>query len=100
LEQLENFQKKLWLKKKFVVETNYCITLDSIPKEFHKEIFENKEQLAEWKKLGFIAKKDHANANRGSKRGVPPGGMEPGGRGRGPMADRIAFPCATVARPF
>lgn len=33
LAQLENFQKKLWLKKKFVVETNYCITLDRIPKE-------------------------------------------------------------------
>ena len=23
--QLEDFQKKLWLKKKFVVETSYCI---------------------------------------------------------------------------
>ena len=31
LAQLEDFQKKLWLKKKFVVETNYCITLDRIP---------------------------------------------------------------------
>ncbi|WP_286316131.1 DNA methyltransferase [Romboutsia ilealis] len=30
LEQIENFQKKLWLKKKFVVESNYCITLDRI----------------------------------------------------------------------
>jgi adenine-specific DNA-methyltransferase len=30
LEQLENFQKKLWLKKKFVVETQYCVTLDRI----------------------------------------------------------------------
>jgi adenine-specific DNA-methyltransferase len=30
LAQLENFQKKLWLKKKFVVETQYCITLDRI----------------------------------------------------------------------
>jgi adenine-specific DNA-methyltransferase len=30
LEQLENFQKKLWLKKKFVVETRYCVTLDRI----------------------------------------------------------------------
>ena len=30
LEQLETFQKKLWLKKKFVIETNYCITLDHI----------------------------------------------------------------------
>jgi adenine-specific DNA-methyltransferase len=30
LAQIENFQKKLWLKKKFVVETQYCITLDRI----------------------------------------------------------------------
>ena len=30
LAQIENFQKKLWLKKKFVVETRYCITLDRI----------------------------------------------------------------------
>ncbi|GIV24571.1 MAG: hypothetical protein KatS3mg026_0263 [Bacteroidia bacterium] len=30
LAQLENFQKRLWLKKKFVVETQYCITLDRI----------------------------------------------------------------------
>ena len=27
LVQLENFQKKLWLKKKFVVETQYCIAV-------------------------------------------------------------------------
>ncbi|MBK9299097.1 MAG: hypothetical protein IPN14_00280 [Bacteroidetes bacterium] len=32
LAQLENFQKKLWLKKKMVVECNYCITLDRVPK--------------------------------------------------------------------
>ena len=38
LEQLENFQKKLWLKKKFVVETQYCITLDRIPEELYAEI--------------------------------------------------------------
>lgn len=30
LAQLENFQKKLWLKKKYVTETHYCITLDMI----------------------------------------------------------------------
>ncbi|APA83529.1 site-specific DNA-methyltransferase [Francisella tularensis] len=30
LSQLEEFQKKLWLKKKFVIGTNYCITLDKI----------------------------------------------------------------------
>jgi adenine-specific DNA-methyltransferase len=31
LAQLEDFQKKLWLKKKFVVATDYCITLDRLP---------------------------------------------------------------------
>jgi adenine-specific DNA-methyltransferase len=51
LAQIENFQKKLWLKKKFVVSTNYCITLDRIPETYYPEIFQNKEQLAEWKNL-------------------------------------------------
>lgn len=51
LEQLENFQKKLWLKKKFVVETNYCFTLDRVPKELYPEIINNKPQIEEWKKL-------------------------------------------------
>ncbi|WP_192953085.1 hypothetical protein [Anoxybacillus flavithermus] len=38
LEQIENFQKKLWLKKKFVVETNYCVTLDRVPEELYEEL--------------------------------------------------------------
>lgn len=38
LAQIEDFQKKLWLKKKFVVETNYCISLDQIPKSFYQRI--------------------------------------------------------------
>lgn len=54
LEQLENFQKRLWLKKKFVVETNYCITLDRIPEELYREIIANKEQIEEWKRLFVI----------------------------------------------
>jgi adenine-specific DNA-methyltransferase len=41
LAQLEDFQKKLWLKKKFVVETNYCITLDRVPEELYPEIAAN-----------------------------------------------------------
>lgn len=54
LAQLEDFQKKLWLKKKFVVETNYCITLDRIPEEFYPEIAANKAQIEEWVKLFAI----------------------------------------------
>jgi adenine-specific DNA-methyltransferase len=51
LAQIENFQKKLWLKKKFVVRTDYCITLDKIPSNYYPEIIQNKEQIAEWKSL-------------------------------------------------
>lgn len=54
LAQIENFQKKLWLKKKFVVETNYCITLDRIPEEFYPEIVVNDAQREEWVKLFAI----------------------------------------------
>lgn len=54
LAQLENFQKKLWLKKKFVVETNYCITLDRVPEQLYEEIAENEEQHDEWVKLYAI----------------------------------------------
>ncbi|QGJ68654.1 Type III restriction-modification system methylation subunit [Planctomycetales bacterium 10988] len=51
LEQLENFQKKLWLKKKFVVETNYCITLDRVPEQLYPEIAANDAQREEWVRL-------------------------------------------------
>jgi len=54
LAQLEDFQKKLWLKKKFIVETNYCITLDRIPAELYPQIVENEAQHEEWIKLFAI----------------------------------------------
>lgn len=54
LGQLEDFQKKLWLKKKFVVETNYCITIDRIPESFYPEIAANEEQRQEWVRLFAI----------------------------------------------
>lgn len=52
--QLEDFQKKLWLKKKFVVETNYCLTLDRVPEALYPQIIENKDQIDEWIKLYAI----------------------------------------------
>ncbi|XZH90474.1 site-specific DNA-methyltransferase [Clostridium perfringens] len=67
LEQIENFQKKLWLKKKFVVDTNYCITLDRIPKNFYKEIIDNQEQVKAWKELFSIEDEitlDNINENK------------------------------------
>ena len=54
LTQLEDFQKKLWLKKKFVTETNYCITLDRVPNKFYVEIAASKRQREEWVRLFAI----------------------------------------------
>jgi adenine-specific DNA-methyltransferase len=54
LAQLENFQKKLWLKKKFVVETQYCVTLDRVPEELYPEIAANDAQREEWVRLFAI----------------------------------------------
>jgi adenine-specific DNA-methyltransferase len=51
LAQLEDFQKRLWLKKKFVVDTQYCITLDRIPEQFYAEIAANEAQRDEWVRL-------------------------------------------------
>lgn len=54
LASLEDFQKKLWLKKKFVLETNYCITLDRVPEKLYAEIATNEAQRKEWVKLFAI----------------------------------------------
>ena len=51
LAQVEDFQKKLWLKKKFVVETQYCIAVGSIPEALYAEIAANEAQHEEWVKL-------------------------------------------------
>ncbi|MCD8296070.1 MAG: site-specific DNA-methyltransferase [Prevotella sp.] len=54
LASLENFQKRLWLKKKMVVAADYCITLDRIPESFYPEICANNAQREEWVRLFAI----------------------------------------------
>ncbi len=51
LSQIEEFQKRLWLKKKFVLSTDYCITLDRVPEGLYPEITQNAAQREEWKHL-------------------------------------------------
>lgn len=51
LAQLENFQKKLWLKKKFVLETQWCVTLDRVPEALYGQIAANEAQRQEWVEL-------------------------------------------------
>ena len=59
LSHLEEFQKRLWLKKKFVLSTDYCLTLDRVPEEFYPEITRNTAQLKEWKNLFAIHEIDN-----------------------------------------
>jgi adenine-specific DNA-methyltransferase len=48
LAQIEDFQKRLFEKKKFVVQTDYMVTLDRVPDDLYDEILENDEQLEQW----------------------------------------------------
>lgn len=58
LASIENFQKKLWLKKKFVLNTSWLITIDRIPESLRDIVAENQSQWDEWEKLGFKPKDD------------------------------------------
>jgi adenine-specific DNA-methyltransferase len=51
LAQIEDFQKKVFEKRKFVVRTQYCATLDRVPEELWDEVLRNKEQITEWRQL-------------------------------------------------
>jgi len=57
LAQTEEFQKKLWLKKKFVVDTQWLVTLDKVPADLYSQIEANDPQWVEWERLGFVAAK-------------------------------------------
>ncbi|RMD57766.1 site-specific DNA-methyltransferase [Candidatus Parcubacteria bacterium] len=51
LAQIENFQKALWEKKKFVTEIFYVITVGHIPEDFYPEMAANDAQWKEWREL-------------------------------------------------
>jgi adenine-specific DNA-methyltransferase len=51
LAQVEDFQKRLFEKKKFVIRTEYCITMDRMPEELWDEVLQNKDQLDDWRQL-------------------------------------------------
>ena len=51
LAQIEGFQKMLWEKRKFVVDTHYCVTLGNVAPDFYPEIAANEAQWEEWWEL-------------------------------------------------
>ena len=72
LAQLEDFQKQLWLKKKFVLETNWCVTLDRVPEELYPEIAANATQCEEWVELFAVDEIPGDLINGGSTWSNPP----------------------------
>ena len=49
LAQIEDAQKRLFEKKKFVLETSYLIPIRHIPREFLSDILANADQKNQWK---------------------------------------------------
>jgi len=51
LSKVEELQRILFEKKKLVIRTDYCITIDRVPEELWDEVLQNKDQLDEWRQL-------------------------------------------------
>ena len=62
LAQIEGFQKRLWEKRKFITETQYCIALGCIDPSFYPDIADNTAQWHEWRKLYDIDGSDRSTA--------------------------------------
>lgn len=63
--QLEDFQKRIWLKKKLVVAAHYCMTLDRVPQALWEDVASNPEQWAQWRDLGLWDGADGTSAQLG-----------------------------------
>jgi adenine-specific DNA-methyltransferase len=51
LAQIEDFQMRLFEKRKFIVQTDYCVTLDRVSEALYPEILANEAQLEAWREL-------------------------------------------------
>jgi adenine-specific DNA-methyltransferase len=70
LAQLEDLQKKLWLKKKFVVAAHYCMTLDRVPESLYPKIAENSKQWQQWQSMGMLVKATSASVFNQAEEGT------------------------------
>jgi len=70
LAQIENFQKRLFEKKKFVVDTGYCVTLDRVPDTLYEDILDNDDQLDEWRELYAVEEWDNGLFSQGYEDGA------------------------------
>jgi len=57
LAQIENVQKRLFEKRKFVLKTDYLVPIQNVPRPLWKEVAGKDKQLAAWKELFAIEPK-------------------------------------------
>jgi len=57
LAQIEDAQKRLFEKKKFVLRTDYLVPIQNVPRTLWPEVLASKAQLAEWKDLFALSPK-------------------------------------------
>jgi len=48
LADIEDFQRRLFEKRKFVTQTDYMVTLDKVPDDLYGGILDNEAQLEQW----------------------------------------------------
>ena len=56
LAQIEDFQKRLWQKRKFVLEARWCISMQIVPRDLWPEVVANDAQREAWVRLFAIDK--------------------------------------------
>ena len=69
LGQLEGFQKMLWEKRKFVIGTEYCITVGNIDARFYPDIAGCDAQWDEWKGLSILTQ-NRSSGSMGADRRI------------------------------
>lgn len=54
LAQLEEVQKRLFEKRKFVLSTDYLVLISAVPRDMWSEVTENEVQVEEWRRLFHV----------------------------------------------
>jgi adenine-specific DNA-methyltransferase len=57
LTQIEDAQRRLFEKRKFVLRADYVVTVQHVPRTLWREVLANEPQLREWKELFGLAPK-------------------------------------------
>lgn len=51
LDEIESFQARLFVKRRFVLSSDFCVTTDRLPNSLYSTVLANQAQLDEWRQL-------------------------------------------------